>query len=205
MPDFEYPRDTNHQAPDESAERRRPPEGARSDGGYDLNASPALALGKQVAPQPPLDDKVGRSDTAIQASALVPDREKTAVNTSDPDGLSDDEIRLIFKAADEFVARRDRVRHPPGEFDKAKRFYAAERTQATENCRRPSREWPYPQLLAARSAKHVAEVFSVNALYVKRAAKMIDEEFSDFALLDDAQKAYVKHFIVTGRRLRKKK
>ena len=205
MPDFEYSRDTNHQAPDGSAERHRPPEGARSDGGYDLNAFPTLALGRQVAPHPPLDDRVGRSDAAIETSALVPDREKIAGITSDADGSADDEIQLIFKAADEFVARRNRVRHPPGKFDNAKRFYAAERTQATKNCRPPSQKWPFSQLRAARSAKHVAEVFSVNALYVKRAAKMIDEEFSDFALLDDVQKAYVKHFIVTGRRLRKKK
>lgn len=78
-------------------------------------------------------------------------------------------------AAAEYVRRRDRLSNPPGRFDRAGRFYAEERTRSVLTCRAPSRKWPWPEMKAARTAAHCAEIFGVNALHVKRAAKTIDK------------------------------
>lgn len=87
-------------------------------------------------------------------------------------GYSTEEIQ----AGLEFAARKARRNHPPGNFDRAKRFYAEERTEAVCTCRDPSRTHPYPEMGAARTAAHCAEVFGAQELLaVKRVAKMRDE------------------------------
>ena len=54
-------------------------------------------------------------------------------------------------AAIEFHLRKTRRSNPPGTWDNAGRFYAAERTDAVEMCRAPSRAYPYSQMTAAPS------------------------------------------------------
>ncbi len=74
-------------------------------------------------------------------------------------------------AAFEYIDRKERRTDPPGEFDHRGCFFAAERTIAVRFCRAPSARWPYPQLLAARTADHCAELFEVDeAKNVKRLA-----------------------------------
>jgi hypothetical protein len=74
-----------------------------------------------------------------------------------------------------FVRRRDRIEHSPGRFDRGGRFCASERTRAVLSCRAPSRRWPWPEMHAARTAAHYAEVFGARAaLAVRRVARALD-------------------------------
>lgn len=81
-----------------------------------------------------------------------------------------------IKAALDYLSRKRRIAHPPGSFDKARRFTAAERTKKTENARAPSRLFPYPEMTAARTADHVAEVHGVSGIAVKRIARAMELE-----------------------------
>jgi hypothetical protein len=79
-------------------------------------------------------------------------------------------------AARAYVARRDRTAHPAGHFDKARRFClnGSERGACCAAIREPSRAFPYSEMTHARSAEHVASLHGVEALSVKRLAKLID-------------------------------
>lgn len=77
-------------------------------------------------------------------------------------------------AATEYLSRRDRGTNPPGRFDSAGRFTAAERTDTVCGVRTPSRAYPYPELTAARTAKHCAEVYQVERLAVIRIARALE-------------------------------
>jgi hypothetical protein len=75
----------------------------------------------------------------------------------------------------EFSDRKARRTNPPGHFDRAKRFFAQERTESVLTCRSPSRAWPYPEMNAARTAAHCAEAFGAEELIaVKRVAALRD-------------------------------
>jgi len=76
-------------------------------------------------------------------------------------------------AAKKDIARRDHQRHPLGTRDKAGRFHAQERTVRVAAARTPSREWPWSEMTAARTAEHCAEVFGVEPLHVKRIARAL--------------------------------
>lgn len=77
-------------------------------------------------------------------------------------------------AAMEFHLRKTRRSNPPGTWDNAGRFYAAERTDAVEMCRAPSRAYPYSQMTAARTAAHCAEIQGADCVtYVRRIALAI--------------------------------
>ncbi len=77
-------------------------------------------------------------------------------------------------AAMEFHLRKTRRSNPPGTWDSAGRFYAAERTDAVEMCRAPSRAYPYSQMTAARTAAHCAELQDADCVtYVRRIALAI--------------------------------
>lgn len=77
-------------------------------------------------------------------------------------------------AAMEFHLRKTRRSDPPGTWDNAGRFYAAERTDAVEMCRAPSRAYPYSQMTAARTAAHCAETQGADCVtYVRRIALAI--------------------------------
>jgi hypothetical protein len=71
----------------------------------------------------------------------------------------------------EFFQRKTRRKHPPGKFDNAKRFTAAERTEKVETARSPSRAFPLSEMAAARTAEHCAELHGATPLHVKRIAK----------------------------------
>lgn len=79
------------------------------------------------------------------------------------------------KAGLEFSARKARRTNPPGQFDSAGRFFAQERTNAVLTCRAPSRMWKFPEMNAARTAAHCAEVYGAKELLaVRRIARLRD-------------------------------
>jgi hypothetical protein len=81
-----------------------------------------------------------------------------------------------IEAGVQFFKRKERLSHPDGSFDNAGRFEAAERTDAVQSARTPSRAFPYSEMDAARTAKHCAELFDVDPLAVKRIARVLDLE-----------------------------
>ncbi|KEO53437.1 hypothetical protein [Thioclava pacifica] len=92
-----------------------------------------------------------------------------------------DEIAAAF----EYIDRKERRTHPPGEFDHRGRFFAAERTLAVRFCRAPSARWPFPQMRAARTADHCAELFDVeDAKHVKRLALAFERRSAGETLED---------------------
>jgi hypothetical protein len=76
----------------------------------------------------------------------------------------------------EYYKRKHRLAHPPGSFDQAGRFKAAERTAHVESVRAPSRRFPYAEMTAARSAKHVAELMGTLPIYVQRICRAMEIE-----------------------------
>lgn len=90
---------------------------------------------------------------------------------AEPLGYSRDEIA----AAIEFSDRKSRRTNPPGEFDRKGCFNAAESTAATCGCRLPTKRWPYPEMHAARTAAHCAELFDVESVTnVRRLGRVFD-------------------------------
>lgn len=61
-----------------------------------------------------------------------------------------------------FYKRNRPIAHPPGQFDRAGRFTADERTKTVTDSRSPSRAYKYPEMEAARTAAHCAEVKGVS-------------------------------------------
>ncbi len=77
-----------------------------------------------------------------------------------------------------FYKRKERLTNPPGKFDNKQRFEASERTQAVPNVRTPSARFPYPEMKAARTAAHCAELLGVEPLATKRVARALEFEAS---------------------------
>ena len=95
---------------------------------------------------------------------------------------SAEEIRAGF----EFADRKSRRVHPPGSWDNAGRFYAQERSSFVESCRAPSRNYPFSEMRAARTAAHCAEIADVGSVtHVRRIALALEkctDGLSDVAL-----------------------
>lgn len=64
--------------------------------------------------------------------------------------VSDESIKVVFL---ELQLRR---RHPSGSYDNAGRWYAD--NSSLIDVRRPTRAWPYSQMVACRSLKYVTRV-----------------------------------------------
>jgi hypothetical protein len=115
-----------------------------------------------------------------QPAPLTPTGEKTMTKYIDTLTRSvakkNGYTRAEIEAGVTFFKRKERLSNPPGNFDKAGRFEAAERTYAVMSVRSPSRAHPYPEMSAARTSKHCAELFEVDALAVKRIARVLDLE-----------------------------
>ncbi|MBP1804682.1 hypothetical protein [Rubellimicrobium aerolatum] len=72
----------------------------------------------------------------------------------------------------EYASRKTRRTHPPGRFDKARRFYSSEPFHIP--VREPSREYPFSQMTHARTAGHVAHQFGAGELATKRIGKLVE-------------------------------
>ena len=77
----------------------------------------------------------------------------------------------LEQATREYVALRDRRKNPTGTFDKRGRFYLAARFECCDYIRRPSRAWPYSEMLHGRTAEHVARQYNVEPKAIRRAAR----------------------------------
>ncbi len=92
-------------------------------------------------------------------------------------------------AAERFLRRKARGEHPEGEFDKAGRFWLAERCDCCAHIRPPSRAWPHSHMLHGRTVTHCAALHGVQETRVRRAAfliKKIEAEGSDVPELQPA-------------------
>lgn len=102
---------------------------------------------------------------SIIVSTLVQSREH--VGTADN----------LLAAALEYIARRDRRTHPAGTFDKRGRFDLAdsERCECCKGIRSPSASYPYSEMVHARTAKHVACMYSVDERELKRCVRQYEK------------------------------
>lgn len=82
---------------------------------------------------------------------------------------------VILAAAQTFIDRSDRLEHPHGQFDNARRWYpdAGERCECCEHIRRPSRGYPFSWMKHCRSAVHLANLYDVDATLLRRAARQL--------------------------------
>lgn len=81
----------------------------------------------------------------------------------------------VMKAAQEYIDRKNRKTHPAGYFDDGGRWYPHDREEC-DCCayiRTPSRAYPYSLMTHCRSSEHVASLFKVDELELKRAARKI--------------------------------
>lgn len=76
----------------------------------------------------------------------------------------------VEQAVREYIARRERRRHPAGTFDKAGRFTLSERCECC-TVRRPSRRFPWSEMAHGRTATHVAHLYGVDPVEVRRGAR----------------------------------
>lgn len=80
---------------------------------------------------------------------------------------------LVTTAAGVYLRRRARLEHPRGSFDRKGRWWPddGEEMLCCRAIRRPSRAWPYSLLWHCRSAAHVAVLYAVAPVEVRRAAR----------------------------------
>ena len=87
--------------------------------------------------------------------------------------------QAVLDAAQQFIARRDRLEHPGGEIDNAKRFWPAddERCACCDSIRSPSRAYPWSYMTHCRTAEHVAALHDVDAKAVRAVARELDHDY----------------------------
>jgi hypothetical protein len=76
-------------------------------------------------------------------------------------------------AAQRFAGLKNRTIHPKGSFDKAGRFYL-DTTYSCCSVRRPSRSYPYSQMVHGRTAEHVSHETGIDASLIRKIAKEIE-------------------------------
>ena len=83
--------------------------------------------------------------------------------------------KQIIEAAIEFNARQGRQSHPDGTFGSGDRWYPSEDEwcECCDSIRSPSRSYPYSLMVHCRTAEHLASLFQVDVLLLKRAAKAL--------------------------------
>jgi cell division protein FtsI/penicillin-binding protein 2 len=93
-------------------------------------------------------------------------------------------LSRIFKSVTEYTALKNRTINPDGHFDSAGRFYIDEGCSCCKYIARPTRSYPYGQMIHGRSLVHVAHKFQVeNYIKIVRKAKSIYERLGDDACM----------------------
>lgn len=98
----------------------------------------------------------------------------------------------ILDCAREYLSRQDRLSHPGGHFDSAKRFSLNEKFSCCEDIRSPSRRFPYPEMMHGRSLLHVAHEFGVeqHLKLIRQAANRLKKNgLADMAVFLTSSKA----------------
>lgn len=80
-----------------------------------------------------------------------------------------------LEAALEADRRKRRLSHPAGKFDHAGVFHLAERCGCCADLRRPCVAYPHSEMLHGRSLTHIAHLFQVPVLHVRRLVKALEE------------------------------
>ena len=79
-------------------------------------------------------------------------------------------------AAQEYIARRDRLVNPDGEFDRKGRWRSSE--EETQTCcagiRCPSRAYPYSEMVHCRTVAHVAQLYGVTEADLRRELRVLE-------------------------------
>lgn len=76
----------------------------------------------------------------------------------------------LQEAAQEYIGRQDRRRHPAGKFDKGGRWYPGEDEECSccRGVRSPSRAYPYSLMVHCRTIGHVAQLYGVDEAELRR-------------------------------------
>ena len=86
--------------------------------------------------------------------------------------------RIIWAAANLYLARRDRRAHPAGSSDPYRWYPSDDESQDCCGCiREPSRAYPWSLMTHCRTVKHIAHLAGIPnaAREIRRAAKMLDD------------------------------
>ena len=77
----------------------------------------------------------------------------------------------ILEAAQEYLARKARKKHPVGWFDSHRRWYPSiiEHQNCCSDIRGPSAKYPYSYITHCRTAQHVANLYGVEERHLKEA------------------------------------
>ena len=92
--------------------------------------------------------------------------------------------KTAIDAAHVYNRLKDRGMNPAGEFDSGGRFYLRKKCACCVGIRKPSRTYPYSEMVHGRSAVHVASSWGVDAADVKYLARMLDAGYTKEDLLD---------------------
>ena len=82
--------------------------------------------------------------------------------------------QTALDAAPETHARKWRLSHPKGQFDRAGRFTLHERQACCEEIRAASRAYPHTEMLHGRSLTHMSHLHDVPKLQLQRLVKALD-------------------------------
>lgn len=85
-------------------------------------------------------------------------------------GFSADELEAALEA----YRRRQRLSHPAGRFDTAGAFHLEEHCDCCASLQRSSAKRPYVEMHHGRSLTHVAQLYDVPVLHVRRLAKAFE-------------------------------
>jgi len=80
-----------------------------------------------------------------------------------------------LSAALEALRRKQRISHPAGKFDTARVFHLEERCACCAGLQRSSAKRPYLEMRHARSLTHVAHLYDVPVLHVRRLVKAFEQ------------------------------
>lgn len=90
----------------------------------------------------------------------------------------------LADAYSEFISRKMRKKNPYGHFDDAGRFYldVTERRDCCMDLRRPTRAYPYSEMLHARTIVHVAHLYGVSVKDLRKYAydRRLNEEVVEY-------------------------
>lgn len=79
----------------------------------------------------------------------------------------------ILEAIEVYTKRQSRECHPSGKFDSAGRWYPdkEEKCWCCDEIRIPTRAYPYSLLVHCRTIKHIAELYDVSTVDLRKACK----------------------------------
>ena len=83
----------------------------------------------------------------------------------------------LADAAQEYLDRRDRRKHPQGRGDNGGRWYPSEeeRQACCEAIRTPSRAYPWSYMTHCRTMPHIANLYGVDLSSLRRAVREIEK------------------------------